>query len=113
MSPVHLSPESIEAIAQRVADLLRGEDVAGKLIDAAEVARRFAVSREYVYEHAAELGAIRLGAGPKARLRFGAARVADRLAARPHPVTDPAPKAAKPQARRREAAPLLPIRKGA
>ena len=40
------------------------------LIDAAEVARRLGVSREYVYDHAAELGAERLGTGPRARLRF-------------------------------------------
>ena len=44
-------------------------------IDAAEVARRFSLSRDYVYEHADDLGAVRLGSGPKARLRFSPAKV--------------------------------------
>jgi hypothetical protein len=34
-----------------------------------------AVSEEWVREHAAELGAIRVGDGPKGVLRFDAARV--------------------------------------
>ena len=34
-----------------------------------------AVSEEWVREHAAELGAIRVGDGPKGALRFDAARV--------------------------------------
>ena len=74
---VHLAPESLEAIAQRVAELLRGEPT--ELIDAAEVARRFTLSRDYVYEHAAELGAVRIGSGPKARLRFDPAIVRERM----------------------------------
>jgi hypothetical protein len=40
------------------------------LIDAAELARRTGVSRTWIYQHAEELGAIKLGEGPKARLRF-------------------------------------------
>jgi hypothetical protein len=42
----------------------------GPLVDAAQLARELSVSRDFIYEHAAELGALRLGAGPKARLRF-------------------------------------------
>lgn len=38
-------------------------------VDAAELARRRAVERDWVYAHARELGAIRLG-GPRGRLRF-------------------------------------------
>jgi hypothetical protein len=41
-----------------------------RLVDAAEVARRLSVDRAFVYEHAFELGARRLGSGPRARLRF-------------------------------------------
>ena len=41
-----------------------------RLLTAAEVAERLHVSRAYVYEHASELGALRLGDGPKAHLRF-------------------------------------------
>jgi hypothetical protein len=36
----------------------------------AEVARRLGVSREWVYEHAEELGASRIGTGSRPRLRF-------------------------------------------
>ncbi|MFN2629615.1 MAG: hypothetical protein ABR569_13415 [Gaiellaceae bacterium] len=39
-------------------------------LDAEGVARLLGVERSYVYEHAIELGARRLGGGPKARLRF-------------------------------------------
>lgn len=46
------------------------------LVDAATLAVELGVSRDWVYEHAHELGALRLGSGPKARLRF------DPLAAR-------------------------------
>lgn len=78
---VSLDAASIEAIAERTAELLREQPAAGELIDAAEVARRFNVSREYVYEHQVELGAVRLGDGPKARLRFDLERVAEALSA--------------------------------
>lgn len=86
---VTLHTATVEAIAQRVADLLRDDRLGGDHVDAAEVARRFSVSREFVYAHAADLGAIRLGDGPKARLRFDPAKVADELAARSHPVAVP------------------------
>jgi hypothetical protein len=37
------------------------------------------VSRDYVYSHANELGAIRLGTGPKTRLRFDVETALERL----------------------------------
>jgi hypothetical protein len=40
------------------------------LVDAQAVADYLAVDRGWVYAHAGELGARRLGEGPKARLRF-------------------------------------------
>jgi hypothetical protein len=40
------------------------------LVDAACVAEHLGVSRGFVYAHAVELGARRLGSGPRARLRF-------------------------------------------
>ena len=52
-----------------------------RLVDAREVAAMLGVTRPFVYEHAAELGAIRLGTGPKARLRFDADEVVTRLSA--------------------------------
>lgn len=43
-------------------------------VDAHEIARRVGRSRWWVYEHAGELGAVRLGSGPRARLGFSPAR---------------------------------------
>lgn len=43
---------------------------ARRLLRARDVASVLNVSLTYVYEHAEELGAIRVGGGPKARLRF-------------------------------------------
>jgi hypothetical protein len=40
------------------------------LLDAQSLARRLGVSREWVYDHAVDLGALRLGAGRRPRLRF-------------------------------------------
>jgi hypothetical protein len=40
------------------------------LVDATELARLLGVSRAFIYEHADALGAMRLGTGKKARLRF-------------------------------------------
>jgi hypothetical protein len=65
-----------EAVARRVAELVADrirEPV--RLVDTRTVARMLAVSEEWVREHAAELGAIRVGDGPKGALRFDAARV--------------------------------------
>jgi hypothetical protein len=69
---IQLDKELVEAIAQRVAELL--EPPSGQsdpaLIDAAELARRLGMDRSWVYSHAAKLGAVKLGEGPRARLRF-------------------------------------------
>lgn len=106
---IALDPMTIEAIAQRTAELLRSQPQADSLIDADELARRFAVSREWVYEHANELGAIRLGDGERPRLRFDPASVAERFAIRQTPIAQPS----RRTPRRRSAdstAALLPIR---
>jgi hypothetical protein len=77
-----LSPVMVEAIAQRVAELLRTDlGLTPRFLTPVQVAERFAVSRKWVYDHAEELGATRLGQGPRARLRFDAeivSRVLDR-----------------------------------
>ncbi len=69
---IKLHPLAVEAIARRVAELLaRGAVKSGpELIDAAELARRLGMERDWVYAHASELGAVRMGAGSKPRLRF-------------------------------------------
>jgi len=73
-----LDREDVEAIALRVAELLR-PTVAIGLVGVEEVVARFGASRSYVYEHANELGAIRLGDGPKARLRSDLEHVVETL----------------------------------
>ena len=64
---IRLDAVSIEAIAHRVAELL-GDG--RPLLDAAAVARQLGRSRAWVYQHAAELGAVRLGDGERPRLGF-------------------------------------------
>lgn len=100
-----LSDADIEAVATRVADLLRVGQASAQLVDATEIARRFGVSRDFVYDHADDLGAVRLGNGPKARLRFDPAKVGRALR---KPTEKPAP---QPRRRRtRRSSSLLPIR---
>lgn len=100
-----LSDADIEAVAARVADLLRPVQASGELIDATEIARRFGVSRDFIYDHADDLGAVRLGNGPKARLRFDPAKVGRALRKPPEQATS------QPRRRRtRSSSSLLPIR---
>lgn len=63
----------VEAIARRVAELIHTDDradISGRLVDAATLADELGVERSWVYDHAHELHSIRLGNGPRARLRF-------------------------------------------
>jgi hypothetical protein len=79
----------VDAIARRVIELLdawRSEGViasaadGGGCLTVSQVAARYRVSRSWVYAHQRELGAMRLGDGPRARLRFHAKVVADAIA---------------------------------
>ena len=70
-SKLKLAPEVIDAIARRVVELLpRGVSAPVELVDAAELARRLGIERSWVYAHAIQLGAIKLGNGRRPRLRF-------------------------------------------
>jgi hypothetical protein len=64
--------EFAEVVAARVVELLEQRDRrrATGLVTAAEVAERLGVRKSWVYTNQQRLGAIRLGDGPKARLRF-------------------------------------------
>jgi hypothetical protein len=75
--------ERLEAVAARLERLLVPDAVDGgtQLVDAAVVADAIGHSRDYVYEHADELGAVRLGAGPRPRLRFDLRRAVAAYAA--------------------------------
>lgn len=63
--------QAIEAIARRVVEILERQGMQQhELVDATELARRFGIERSWVYSHAIELGAVKLGSGPKPRLGF-------------------------------------------
>jgi hypothetical protein len=93
-APDRLHPDDLSALAAALADLVaervvarlaedRRPDEEERLLTAAEVARRFRVSPEWVRENAERLGALQLGDGPRPRLRFDPERVVDALSARP------------------------------
>lgn len=66
-----LDDEDVEAIAVRVAEMLKGtRPNAYEFLNAKQLAEELKVSLDYVYAHAVELGVMRLGDGPKAHLRF-------------------------------------------
>src|SRR6266498_4024868 len=80
---IALRPEVVEVIARRVAELLRHEAKAPvELVDAAELARRLGIERSWVYTHAIELGALKLGGGSRPRLRFDPQLAVERIRAR-------------------------------
>jgi hypothetical protein len=75
----------VEAVAHRVAKLIRDEThetAAPRLVDATTLAAELGVERSWVYEHAGELHPVRLGNGPKPRLRFDVLAVRAALASR-------------------------------
>jgi predicted DNA-binding transcriptional regulator AlpA len=82
--PFQLDPTVIDEIADRLSDAIVARVLEAFLaeriipqapsamtwLDANEVAQRLGVSRDWVYEHADELGASRIGSGSRPRLRF-------------------------------------------
>jgi hypothetical protein len=74
-------PDLVEAVARRVVELLdrRSPGIETPLLSALEVAQHFGVGRKWVYEHAEDPGAIRLGPGRRARMRFNATVVKQRV----------------------------------
>jgi hypothetical protein len=103
----------VEAVARRVVDLLREEGELAtngpRLMTVAEVRNEFGVSADWVYANADGLGAIRLGSGPRARIRFDRAAIATRIARLAS--RDQTPRAARrSRAEPPEDGELLPIR---
>ena len=70
-----LMAADVDAIASRVVELLRDEARLGHHVDTPAIATMLGVSDDWVREHAAELGAVRIGDGPKGALRFELRRV--------------------------------------
>ena len=76
--PADYDDDALDRLADRIADRLAAR-LGGltpahappePLVDAAEIARLHGKTRSWVYEHAGELGAVRLGSGPRPRLGF-------------------------------------------
>ncbi len=122
--PADYDDDALDRLADRIADRLAVR-LAGlapthaqpePLVDAAEIARLHGKTRSWVYEHAGELGAVRLGSGPRPRLAFSPARVAEQLETVDKPASTPLPEPAPPRRRRQRAnrtatgAPLLHVR---
>jgi hypothetical protein len=75
-----LADADLRRLAQFIARELEAlQGAQPPLLSAAEVARRYRLSRGWVYKHANELGGQRMGTGPKARLRFRVTEVERRL----------------------------------
>ena len=108
--PTRLEPADVDAIAERVLALVRDElrQTPVRYVDAGTLAQALSVDRAWVYAHAKELQAVRLG-GPRGRLRFDLDLVR-------HLLQDGAGATAPTRSRRRQrtkltrvAADLLPI----
>jgi hypothetical protein len=106
-SGVTLDADDIDAVAARVVELLREQpNEPRRYVDAATLARALSVECEWVYLHARELGALRLGDGPKARLRFDLERARAALVAmnaRDQPPPDKPPRRRRGRPRERAA----------
>jgi hypothetical protein len=112
---VSIDQELVEAVAQRTAELVleqldeRNMTRIHRLVTAAELAPVLGISRDAVYANAERLGAVRIGDGPRSRLRFDVDRA---IAAQQHTGDKPEPARPARQHRPRAngSAELLPIR---
>jgi hypothetical protein len=88
--------------------------VATPLVDAATLGRELGVSRQFVYDHAEELGVLRLGSGRRPRLRFDleVAKRSWRQRFTGTTSTAASAQAARARSRRASRSDLLPIRGG-
>ena len=112
---IKLDPELVDAIARRVVELLEKKGIQQReLVDASELARRLGIERSWVYSHAIELGAVKLGQGKKPRLRFDpeiAAQVLRKVGEGPaDPPARSCERAGQPRRGDGSVVPLLPVR---
>ena len=73
--------EEIDAIAERIAELVSAARPKVGLVDARDLAEELGVARDWVYANAERLGGVRLGNGPRARLHFDVEQAREALAA--------------------------------
>jgi hypothetical protein len=92
----------VRAIAEVLADVLverglvvAGSSGAGRVLDATAVAGLLGRERQWVYDHADELGAFRYGDGPRARLGFDLHSIESWKRARREGPTPVAPRGAR------------------
>ena len=105
----------VQRLATRIAEHLNQRDSTlgeAELLDAHAVARLLGCNRAFVYEHQVELGAVKLGRGSRARLRFEAERVKEFMVRQGEPRPSVAPPTRRPARRRRPTGKveLLPIK---
>lgn len=107
---MRLDPDDIEAIARRVAELLDSavREAPVRLVDANRLADILGVEREWIYAHAGQLGAIRLG-GRRGRLRFDLQRVLRGLEDPEQPPAPPPPTKRCPPARGARPSPAVDL----
>lgn len=106
--------EALERLVERHERFGAGaiDGVAGPLVDAATLGRELGVSRQFVYDHAEELGVLRLGSGRRPRLRFDLEVAKRSYRQGVNGTTSPAARtqAAGARSRRASRPDLLPIR---
>jgi hypothetical protein len=99
---VWLAEEQLERLADLIAARLANTPIAPQaLVDAATLARQLGVSRATIYEHARELGAVRVGGAARGRLRFDPQQVLRTLSSKAALGEPPSARHAKPRAGQR------------
>jgi hypothetical protein len=104
----------VEAVAQRVLELLGERDARSRLVSAGALAALLGRTREWVYDHAEDLGGRRIGDGERPRLWFDVDRaLSGRLTSGGSQPPDPPAVTGQSRHRRRRATgsdvPLLPV----
>jgi len=104
--PIALVDAIADRVAGRLAEIARDPV---RLYDTRAVARMLAVSEDWVRDHAAELGAIRVGDSPRGALRFDSDKVAAAIDRRQVPRPEPTRRPRGPGPMRRGGVELLPL----
>ena len=107
--------EEIAAVAERIAQLAVSALPNVGLIDAQELADELGVARDWVYANAQRLGGVRLGDGPRARLRFDVELARRALASGPEdtqPPSNGAPRRKRGRPRREAVPTGVPLIQG-
>lgn len=80
MTAERMHPEDLALLAELLADELADRPAPlPRFVGVPEVAEMLSLSRDAVYEHADDLGAVRIGSGPRAALRFDVDRLLRQL----------------------------------